>query len=158
MLVEDFDRRIARRCRVQQPPSPRKHGDARGLEVSRGSLSSGSASLSGQIRDRTPKSGVLSLQLLQPLDLVAFEPTPQGRRKQQRPMGVPILNAIATDYTSNRCPYRRPNKGYRHRAHRPHIAQNKNSRRGMASCKRDTSCSCRRDRIARGLGNNDWRY
>ena len=48
----------------------RKHGDVRGLEVSRGSLFQDQL-LNGEIRDRTPQTGVLSLQLLEPLIGVA---------------------------------------------------------------------------------------
>jgi hypothetical protein len=51
----------------------RKRGGGRGLPVSRGSLFEDQL-FQRQIRDGAPKPSVLSFQLLQPFDLIAFEP------------------------------------------------------------------------------------
>src|SRR5262249_36848697 len=66
-------RRDARRHAVALAPAQCRHGDARGLEVSPGSLLQNEL-VQRQIRDRLAQPAVLELKLLQALDLLDLQP------------------------------------------------------------------------------------
>src|SRR5438132_13668616 len=66
-------RRDARRHAVALAPAQCRHGDARGLEVSPGSLLQNEL-VQRQIRDRLAQPAVLELKLLQALDLLNLQP------------------------------------------------------------------------------------
>ena len=67
----------ARTRDIWRPHGPRRRGDGRGLPVSRGGLFEDQL-LKRQIRDRASEPRVLTLQLLQSLDLIVLQPAVFG--------------------------------------------------------------------------------
>jgi hypothetical protein len=66
------DMLVSRRCQARSSHDPRTPSGARGLEVSLCSLCQDQL-VQCQVRDRSPKTTVLSLQLLEPLHLITLQ-------------------------------------------------------------------------------------